>query len=39
MRFPARNVKLPIIARYFRVWNMSKWVQYTYIKPNIAASE
>ncbi|TNN78588.1 hypothetical protein EYF80_011183 [Liparis tanakae] len=22
MRFPARKVRLPTIARYFRVWNM-----------------
>lgn len=27
MRFPARKVTPPIIARYFRVWNMFRWVQ------------
>lgn len=27
MRFPARKVTPPMMARYFRVWNMFRWVQ------------
>lgn len=27
MRFPARKVRLPMMARYLRVWNMLRWVQ------------
>lgn len=37
MRLPARKVNVPRMARYLRVWNMLRWVQYTYIRPSMAA--